>query len=112
MPKLLRYTRIILSLTIFLIVTASLTSAVALTPVLFGWIERVQLVPAVASMTLSIFIIWLLITLIFGRIYCSTVCPAGTLMDIASRTVRLTRRARTRHIYTYRPPATDRKSVV
>ena len=106
MPKLLRYTRIILSLTIFLIVTASLTSAVALTPVLFGWIERVQLVPAVASMTLSIFIIWLLITLIFGRIYCSTVCPAGTLMDIASRTVRLTRRARTRHIYTYRPPAT------
>lgn len=111
MPKLLRYTRIALSLAIFLIVTVSLTSAVTLTPVLFGWIEQVQLVPAVASMTLSIFIVWLLITLIFGRIYCSSVCPAGTLMDIASRTVRLTRRARARRIYTYQPPATTTRRI-
>jgi ferredoxin len=33
------------------------------------------------------FIIVLIITLLFGRIYCSSVCPLGTLQDIISRAV-------------------------
>lgn len=35
-------------------------------------------------------LIWLAITFFFGRIYCSTVCPIGTLTDIFSRISRKT----------------------
>ena len=34
---------------------------------------------------------WLVVTLIFGRIYCSSVCPLGTLIDIVSHLRRIGR---------------------
>lgn len=45
-----------------------------------------QLVPAVTALALPPLALWLVITLTFGRIYCSTVCPLGALMDLAART--------------------------
>jgi ferredoxin len=38
------------------------------------------------------FLFVLLLTFLFGRVYCSTVCPLGTLMDISTHTARLFRR--------------------
>ena len=43
----------------------------------------------------------LLITLCFGRVYCSFLCPLGTLQDILSR---LSARMGARRTYRYRPP--------
>ncbi len=53
---------------------------------------------ATLSLTLSVLAIWLVVTLFFGRIYCSTLCPLGALMDLSSRA-----RARGR-IYRYSRP--------
>lgn len=52
------------------------------------WISRVQILPAALAFSLGWFIFWLMVTLLFGRLYCSTVCPMGTLMDIFSRLAR------------------------
>ena len=71
-----------------------------------GWetnhILHIQFVPALLSLaagTLGValpLIILLLLTLIFGRVYCSFLCPTGILQDIIGRLARpLTRRTRT-----------------
>lgn len=46
-------------------------------------VERVQLLPSALASTLGVTGFWIVATLLFGRVYCSTVCPVGTLQDIA-----------------------------
>lgn len=43
---------------------------------------NLQILLSVASSTIGVTLVWLLITFLFGRIYCATVCPVGTLSDI------------------------------
>jgi hypothetical protein len=45
----------------------------------------------------------LLLTLLFGRVYCSTICPLGTLQDIISRVAGKVRRQRHRALPPYLP---------
>ncbi|MCX4331406.1 MAG: 4Fe-4S binding protein [Muribaculaceae bacterium] len=47
--------------------------------------ETLQLVPAATGLALTVLAFWLAVTLIFGRIYCSSVCPLGALTDLATR---------------------------
>lgn len=47
------------------------------------WMAHIQLVPALLANTL-IAIVPLLLTLVFGRIYCSVICPLGVFQDIVS----------------------------
>jgi polyferredoxin len=82
MNRTLKTVRIAISIIFFLTITAALTAAPLAIPGVASWMERIQFLPAVITFSLSIFIGWLIITLVFGRIYCSTVCPMGTLQDI------------------------------
>lgn len=68
-------------------------------------VVSLQLVPAVVSLALGIFVVWIIITIIFGRIYCSTVCPLGVCQDIVAR---LRRKRR----YRYRPPRNAASMVI
>lgn len=45
---------------------------------------RVQLLPSLLSSTIGCTLIWLVLTFTLGRIYCSSVCPIGTLQDIST----------------------------
>lgn len=45
-------------------------------------LASIQLIPALLTLNLWIISTIIIITLLFGRIYCSTVCPLGTLQDI------------------------------
>lgn len=45
----------------------------------------VQVVPSLLGATLGAGLFWLLITFFFGRIYCSSVCPMGTVQDCLIR---------------------------
>jgi len=44
-----------------------------------------QVVPAILSGAVGIMIFLFLLTLFFGRVYCSVICPAGVLQDIFNR---------------------------
>lgn len=58
-------------------------------------VERLQLLPSALASTIGVTIFWIVATLLFGRVYCSTVCPVGTLQDIMIWTrCRLSRRPR------------------
>ena len=50
----------------------------------FGWMAKVQLLPALLAVNIGIVVLLLLLTLLFGRIYCSVICPLGVFQDVAS----------------------------
>ncbi|MDE6807181.1 MAG: 4Fe-4S binding protein, partial [Prevotella sp.] len=47
-----------------------------------GWMARVQALEAVLALNVAVVVGLVLLTLIFGRIYCSVICPLGVLQDI------------------------------
>ncbi len=49
-----------------------------------GWLAKIQLLPAVLAMNFVVVAVLVLLTLIFGRIYCSVVCPLGVMQDVVS----------------------------
>ncbi len=67
-----------------------------------GYLARVQLVPALLALHVGIVAALLLLTLLFGRIYCSVVCPLGVMQDLFGRAGRRTRR----HRYSWSPART------
>ena len=49
-----------------------------------GWVAKIQFLPAVLAGSVGVFILILCSTFLFGRIYCSVVCPLGIMQDIFS----------------------------
>lgn len=47
-----------------------------------GWAAKIQLIPAVLAFNFVIVAALVVITLIFGRIYCSVICPLGVMQDL------------------------------
>ena len=45
--------------------------------------ERFQIIPSAIQTCLATTVFWIIATLMFGRVYCSTVCPVGTIQDIS-----------------------------
>lgn len=50
----------------------------------FGWMAKLQFLPAVLAFNLVVVIALVLLTLLFGRIYCSVICPMGVFQDVVS----------------------------
>ena len=44
--------------------------------------ERAQIIPSAIQASLGATVVWIIATILFGRIYCATLCPVGTLQDI------------------------------
>lgn len=43
--------------------------------------EKSQIILSALSSTIGTTLVWLVMTMLFGRIYCSSVCPVGTIAD-------------------------------
>lgn len=82
MGQLLRWVRIVASILCFGLLMAMLCSVGGFIPTVGKWLEKVQLLPAILGFAVAIFIVWVIATLLFGRIYCSTICPLGFFQDI------------------------------
>lgn len=50
----------------------------------FGWLAKLQFLPAVLSLNILVIILLAALTLLFGRVYCSVICPLGVMQDIFS----------------------------
>ncbi len=48
---------------------------------LFGWMAKIQFLPALFSLNFIVIISLILLTLLFGRLYCSIICPLGIMQD-------------------------------
>jgi ferredoxin len=50
-----------------------------------SWMAKVQFLPAVLALNVGVVVVLIALTLIFGRIYCSVICPLGVFQDILAR---------------------------
>lgn len=48
----------------------------------FSWMPKLQLLEAILALNVVALVILIVMTLVFGRIYCSIICPLGILQEI------------------------------
>ncbi|MBO5296235.1 MAG: 4Fe-4S binding protein [Candidatus Homeothermus sp.] len=101
----LRRWRIVISVAIFVMVTLLWVeySELFLRPL--GWVSHIQMFPVAVGLSVSMIAFWLLVAVLFGRVYCSTVCPVGTWLDIVGHVGKKSRKGPARD-YRYSPPLT------
>ncbi len=80
----LRKIRIILASIFFVGVTLLFLDFTGTLHAWLGWMAKVQFLPAVLAMNFAIVAVLLVLTLLFGRVYCSVICPLGVTQDIIS----------------------------
>ena len=49
-----------------------------------GWVAKIQLLPAILALNFGVLAFLVILTALFGRIYCSVVCPLGIMQDFFS----------------------------
>ena len=49
-----------------------------------GWMAKIQFLPAVLALNVGVIVGLVLLTLVFGRVYCSVICPLGVFQDSIS----------------------------
>lgn len=79
--KKLRAIRIIIS-ALLLAACAGYLLAGQRWPALAVYSAKLQIIPSAIASTIGITLFWLAATLLLGRVYCSSVCPIGTLQDM------------------------------
>ncbi|MBR5211757.1 MAG: 4Fe-4S binding protein [Bacteroidales bacterium] len=80
----LRKIRIILASVFFIGVTLLFLDFTGAAHAWLGWMAKVQFLPAVLALNFGVVAVLLVLTLLFGRVYCSVICPLGVMQDIIS----------------------------
>lgn len=80
----LRKIRILLASLFFVGVTLLFLDFTGTAHAWLGWMARVQFLPAVLALNVVVIAALVLLTLVFGRVYCSVICPLGVMQDIVS----------------------------
>ena len=83
----LRKIRITAAAVFFTVITLLLLDFTGTLHAWFGWMAKVQLLPAVLAVNAGVVAALVLLTLLFGRVYCSVICPLGVFQDVVSRAV-------------------------
>lgn len=78
----LRKIRIILAAVMFIGITWLFLDFTGTAHHLVGWMPKIQLLEALLASSVLIVVAITILTLIFGRMYCSVICPLGIMMDI------------------------------
>lgn len=78
----LRIIRVILASLFFILITLLFLDFTGTAQRLFGWMAQIQFLPAVLALNIVVICALLLLTIVFGRIYCSVICPLGVLQDV------------------------------
>ena len=80
----LRKIRIILASIFFIGVTLLFLDFTGIIHAWLGWMAKVQFLPALLAVNFGVIAVLLVLTLLFGRVYCSVICPLGIMQDIVS----------------------------
>ena len=93
----IRKLRISLAALFFCAVSLLFLDFTGLADAWLGWVAKIQFLPALLAANFAVVAALAIITLLFGRIYCSVICPLGILQDIVSNIAG--RRKRNRFAY-------------
>jgi polyferredoxin len=105
--NLLKITRVILALLVFIPLLLYFCDFAGILPQRLHRLAHIQVVPAVMAGSAVILFILFLLTILFGRIYCSVICPMGILQDfIAWFTKRGKKKNKQKRWFAYSKPQT------
>ena len=80
----LRTIRLTLALLCFVGVTLLFLDFTGTLHAWLGWLARLQFLPAFLALNVGVVVFLVLLTLVFGRVYCSVICPLGVMQDIVA----------------------------
>jgi len=81
----LKKIRIVLAALCFLLITLLFLDFTGTLHTWLGWLAKIQFLPAVMALNLVVIVALIVLTLVFGRIYCSVICPLGVFQDLLAR---------------------------
>lgn len=95
----LRKIRIGISVVLFTLITFYFLDFAGILPNSFHRLAHIQFIPALLSFSIGILIFLIVLTLLFGRIYCSTICPMGIFQDVVARGSKFVGKKKKRYSY-------------
>ena len=81
----LRKIRTILAAVVFILITLLFLDFTGTLHHWLSWLAKIQFLPAVMALNVVVVVALIALTLIFGRIYCSIICPLGVFQDLLAR---------------------------
>lgn len=78
----LKKIRVTLAIVSILLVTLLFVDFTGMAHVWFGWMAKIQFLPALLALNFGVIIALVVLTLLLGRIYCSVICPLGIMQDV------------------------------
>lgn len=78
----LRKIRIVLAALMFIGITLLFLDFTETFHTWTAWMTKVQFLEAVLALNLVVVVVLVLLTLVFGRLYCSVICPLGIMQDV------------------------------
>ena len=78
----LRKIRTILAAVLFTLITLLFLDFTGTLHHWLSWLSKIQFLPAVMALNVMVVVALILLTLVFGRIYCSVICPLGIFQDV------------------------------
>ena len=78
----LRKIRLTLAVLFFTAVTLLFLDFTGTLHAWLGWTAKIQFLPALLALNVGVVVFLVLLTLVFGRVYCSVICPLGVMQDI------------------------------
>lgn len=93
----LKKIRVGLALVVFVFITLYFLDFTGLLPDWFNFLTRIQFVPALLSLSVITVLVLVISTLIFGRVYCSVICPLGVFQDVTGRVAAFSRKKKLRY---------------
>ena len=81
----LRKIRTILAAVVFALITLLFLDFTGTLHCWLGWLAKIQFLPAVMALNVIVVVALVVLTLVFGRIYCSVICPLGIFQDVLAR---------------------------
>ena len=81
----LRKIRLTLAVIFFACITLLFLDFTGTVHAWLGWMARIQFLPAVLALNVGVIVFLVALTLVFGRVYCSVICPLGVMQDVIAR---------------------------
>ncbi len=102
----LRKIRTVLAIIVFTLITLLLLDFSGTMYRIFGWLAKIQFLPALLALNVGVVAALVLLTLLLGRIYCSIVCPLGVMQDVIGwirkhLPKKLFKHVKTKNLYSY-----------
>ena len=92
----LKKMRIALAIACFIVISLLFLDISGVLHKNFAFLAEFQFIPALLALNVVVLVVLAVLTMVFGRIYCSVICPTGVYQDIVSYFARRIKSKKTR----------------